>query len=101
MASGIQSVPNLSSFSASELTSMLTAVKAEILVRITGRVQQGSSTQQSFGVNMMDTDALYRLNNALVDMLGLDAQETRVRPCFSREGIGSDVDPLLDGRTTL
>jgi hypothetical protein len=40
----------------------------------------------------MKSDAeLTQLLNALTDMLGLDAQETRVQPCFSRQGVGSSA----------
>lgn len=101
MASGVQSIPNLSAFSPGELNAMLSAVKAEILTRLTGRVSSGNSTQQGFSVQMYSTDELNRLLNALTAALGLDTQETRVRPCFSAQGVGSDIDPLLDGRTTL
>lgn len=101
MASGVQSIPNLSAFSPGELSAMLTAVKAEILTRLTGRVSSGNSTQQGFVVTMYTTDELNRLLNALTAALGLDAQETRVRPCFSQQGFGSDTGALIDGRTTL
>jgi hypothetical protein len=82
MASGA-SVLNLSAFSTSELNAILTAAKAEVLTRLTGRVQQGSSTGQSYSMNLYTIDELNRLINSLTDALGLDTQETRVRPNFS------------------
>jgi len=93
MAGTYVSVPNLSAFSQTELQNLLTAAKAELLVRITGRVQTGASTGQSFGMNQYSGDQLNKLINALTDALGLDAQETRVRPCFSRQGVGSEAAP--------
>lgn len=77
------SVLNLSAFSAGELNTLLVAAKAEILTRLTGRVQTGSSTGQSFGMNLYTTDELNRLVNGLTSALGLDAQETRVAMNFS------------------
>lgn len=81
---------NLSAFSTAELNALLTAAKAEILTRLTGRVQSGSSTGQQFSMNLYSTDQLNSLVNALTDALGLDTQETRVRPDFS-EGCGTDI----------
>lgn len=87
MASGV--TPNLSAFTASELTALLTAAKSEILFRITGRVQSGSSTGQSYSMNQYSTADLNNLVNALTAQLGLDTQETRTRPDFSYSGPGS------------
>jgi hypothetical protein len=61
------------------------------MVRLTGRVESGASTGQSFGMKMKSDAELTQLLNALTDMLGLDAQETRVQPCFSRQGVGSSA----------
>jgi len=83
------SVLNLSAFSVNELNTLLTAAKAEILTRLTGRVQTGSSTGQSFGMNLYSTDELNRLVNSLTAALGLDTQETRVRPNFNHTGSSS------------
>lgn len=80
------SIPNLSAFSASELSALLTAAKAEILVRLTGRIASGSSTGQQYAMNLYSTDELNRLVNALTAALGLDTQETRVRPNFNHTG---------------
>ena len=93
MAGTYVPILNLSAFSSSELSALLTAAKAEVLTRLTGRVQTGASTGQSFGMNMKTDAQLTQLINALTDALGLDAQETRVRPCFSKQGVGSDVAP--------
>lgn len=76
------SVLNLSAFSTAELNALLTAAKAEILTRLTGRVESGSSAGQQFKMQFYSTDQLNSLVNALTDALGLDAQETRVRPDF-------------------
>ncbi len=94
MADGT-SVLNLSIFSSAEKQQLLTAVKAEILVRITGRVQNGSSTGQSFGVELYSSDALNRLANALTADLGLDTQMQFVRPNFNHGygNCGSGFNP--------
>ena len=85
---------NLSAFSNSELTALLTAAKAEVLVRITGRVDSGTSTGQNFHMNQKSDAQLTQLINALTAALGLDTEETRVRPCFSRQGYGSAGAPV-------
>ncbi len=87
MPSGV--VPNLSAFTAAELSALLTAAKAEILFRITGRVQSGSSTGQSYSMNQYSTADLNNLVNALTAQMGLDTQETRTRPDFSGSGVGA------------
>lgn len=84
--SGKTSVPNLSAFSPAELQAMLTAAKAEVLKRITGRVQSGSSSGQNFSFNQYTTNELNILVNALTSQLGLDTDMTFVRPNFS--GVG-------------
>lgn len=82
MASG-SPVPNLSAFTAAELQALLTAAKAEVLTRLTGRVQSGSSTGQSYAMNLYTTDELNRLINSLTSALGLDTEMTFVRPNFN------------------
>lgn len=86
MASGAQSIVNLSAFSATELNQLLVAAKAALLAKITGQVQSGSSTGQSYQMELLDPDQLSRLINAITAQLGLDNQETRVRPNFT--GVG-------------
>lgn len=51
---------------------MLTAAKAEYLKRMTGRVTQGSSAAQSYGMTTMSVDDLIRLMNGIGAALGLD-----------------------------
>jgi len=80
---GNYAVPNLSAFSTTELNALLTAAKAEILTRLTGRVQSGSSTGQSYAMNQYSTADLNRLVNALTEALGLDTEMTFVRPNFN------------------
>lgn len=92
MAGGYVPVLNLSAFSPGELQALLTAAKAEVFTRLTGRVDSGSSTGQNFHMNMKTDAELTQLINSLTDILGLDTQETRVRPCFSRQGYGSSDD---------
>lgn len=70
-------------FSAAEKTAMLTAAKAEVLVRMTGRVQTGSSSAQNFGMSLMGYQDLVGLVNALTVELGYPQPETRVMPNFS------------------
>ena len=94
MASSSSSVLNLSAFSPDELSALLTAAKAEILVRLTGRISSGSSTGQQYAMALYSTDELNRLVNSLTATLGLDVQETRVRPNFSYGGsTGSNAWP--------
>lgn len=76
------SVINLSAFTTAEQNALLTAAKAEILLRLTGRVVSGSSAGQQFSMTQYTTNQLNSLVNALTDALGLDIQETRVRPDF-------------------
>lgn len=76
-------VPNLSAFSTAELSALLTAAKAEVLTRLTGRVQSGSSTGQSYSMNQYSTLDLNNLINALTAQLALDTSMTFVRPNFN------------------
>jgi len=83
------SVLNLAAFSTAEQQELLTAAKAEVLRRITGRVQQGSSTGQSYSMALYTPDELNRLINALTIALGLDNEMVFVRPDFSHRGAGA------------
>ncbi|MDE2232432.1 MAG: hypothetical protein KGJ95_10300 [Candidatus Omnitrophica bacterium] len=77
-------VLDFGSFTATEKTNLLASAKAEYLKRMTGRVAQGSSAAQSYGLNLMDTLDIIRLINGLTIELGLPAAETRVRPNFNQ-----------------
>jgi hypothetical protein len=81
---------NLAAFSGAELSALLTAAKAELLVRITGQVQSGSSAGQSYSMALMSTAELTSLINYLTDALGLDSGMSVARPNFSCSGITSD-----------
>lgn len=79
-------VLNLSAYSDAELAALLTAAKAALLAKITGVVQQGSSSAQSYSLQLMSVDELTRLINALTDQLGLDNVTIRVAPNFNTSG---------------
>lgn len=83
-------VLNFGAFSHAELTAWLTAVKTELILRMTtGRVKTGSSAAQQYGMETMSNDDLTRLANGLTSALGLDFSDTlRVRPNFNRVGCG-------------
>jgi hypothetical protein len=70
-------------FSTSEKQALLTAAKAEVLTRVTGRVQNGSSSAQSFGMTLMTMEDLTLLINALTVELGFQQPEIRVAPNFN------------------
>lgn len=74
---------NLGIYTPTELQALLIAAKAEYLRFLGGRVQQGSSAAQSYGLTQMDGDALIRLLNALGDELGMDNPTLRVTPNFN------------------
>lgn len=77
-------VLDLSIYSPTELQSMLTAAKAEYLKRMTGRVTQGASAAQSYGMTTMSVDDLVRLMNGISAALGLDASLiVKVQPNFN------------------
>lgn len=76
-------VLNLSAYSDAELAALLTAAKAALLAKITGVVQQGSSSAQSYSLQLMSVDELTRLINAITDQLGLDNVTIRVAPNFN------------------
>lgn len=78
------------SFSTAEKQALLTAAKAEVLTRITGRVQNGSSSAQSFGMNLMSQADLTLLVNALTVELGYPQPELRVAPNFSGNASAPD-----------
>ncbi len=78
-----RSILNLSSFSSSQLQVLLSAAQDEVLRRITGRVQQGSSTGQSYSMALYSPEDLNALINSITAALGLDTEMTFVRPNFS------------------
>lgn len=80
------SVLDFGAFSQAELQSLLTAAKAEYLRALTGRMQQGSSAAQSYGLLVMSVDELSRLINGLTSALGLDNTQTRAAPNFNHTG---------------
>ena len=82
-------IVNLSLFSEAELGEMKTAVKAEYLARITGKVNNASVGGQSYGLELMSNEDLSALSDALAERLGIttDNEATRGRPDFSRGGI--------------
>lgn len=86
-------VLNLGAFSPSELTSMLTAAKAEYILRITtGRVRGGGSAGQQYQMDTMSIDQLVQLMNALTTELGLDNDTLSIRPDFNNTRL-----PVGDG----
>ena len=89
-------VLDLSIYSPTELQSLLTTAKAEYLRRMTtGRVQQGSSAAQSYGLTVMDLADLVRLMNGISDALGLSNINARVRPNFNTCGNGFPATDAL------
>lgn len=87
-------VLDLSIYSPTELQSLLTAAKAEYLKRMTGRVTQGSSAAQSYGMTTMTIDDLVRLMNGISAALGLDASlNVRVQPDFNARQPGVPPAP--------
>ncbi len=82
---------NLSAFTVAELQALLTAAKAELMIRLTGgRIASGAGTGSSYTMNMMSTDDLVRLIGAVTVELGLDDEMTFVRPNFSECGTTSN-----------
>lgn len=71
------------SFSDAEKSALLTALKGEVLQRITGRVSTASSAGQSFGMAQMTMDEIKSAINGLTADLGLSNVETRARPDWS------------------
>ena len=87
MAWGVATpVLNLAGYTTAELTALLTAAKAAMLAKITGVVQQGSSSAQSYSLQLMSVDELTRLINALTDQLGYEDPTVRVEPNFNTTG---------------
>lgn len=87
-------VLDLSIYSPTELQTLLTAAKAEYLKRMTGRVTQGSSAAQSYGMTTMSVDDLIRLMNGISTALGLDASlNVRVQPNFNTRPQGVPPAP--------
>lgn len=80
-------VLDFGSFTPTELTNLLTAAKAEYLNRLTtGRVTQGASAAQSYGLTVMSMADLVRLLNGLTAQLGLDNVTVTVSPNFNNTG---------------
>lgn len=74
---------------------MLSAAQAEILVRMTpGRVRQGGSAAQSFGMELMTYSELVMMINSLTSALGLNTPTNLVAPNFN-----SNPTPLYTGST--
>lgn len=86
-------VLDLGAYSPDELTALLTAAKAEYLLRMTGRVQTGASAAQSYGMQFMTVDDLVRLINGITAALGLQNVETRVGPNFNNTAGRFPVSP--------
>lgn len=77
-------VLDFGAFSPDEQTAMLAAAKAELLVRMgTGRVRQGGSAAQQYGMELWSEDKLVTVINGLTAALGLSNVENRVRPNFN------------------
>lgn len=80
-------VLDFGAFSTAEQTAMLAAAKAEYLVRMNpGRVRQGGSAAQQYGMDLMTVAELITLMNGLTAALGLSTVETRVSPNFDCRG---------------
>jgi hypothetical protein len=77
------SIPNLSSFSASQLQALLAACQNELLVRITGRISGGSSVGENFQMSLYTPEQLSELINAITFQLNLDTVEIRATPNFN------------------
>lgn len=71
-------------YSDTEMRSLLTAAKAEMLRRLTGRVASGSSAAQSYSFTQMTVAELTNLINGLTDALGLSTVNARVMPNFNQ-----------------
>lgn len=83
MPSGLSAL-DFGAFSGSEKRAMLTAAKLEILRRMgKGRVTNGSSVGQQYGMTVMAYAELVSLINGLTVELGYQQPEIRVAPNFS------------------
>ena len=81
-------------FSTAEKQALLAAAKAELLRRAgVGSVQNGSSSAQSFAMAKYSEDGLIKLINGLTQDLNFQQPEVRVRPIFSRGGMGGAFIP--------
>jgi predicted amino acid dehydrogenase len=88
-------VLDFGSFTTAEKANLLAVAKAEYLRRIvTGRVTQGSSAAQSYGIDLMQIGDLIRLINGLTVDLGLQTVETRVRPVFNQGPAIGPTNPI-------
>jgi len=82
-------VLDLSIYTPTELQTLLTSAKQEYALRLTtGRVRQGASAAQSYGLDTMSTPDLIRLMNGISDALGLSQINARVQPNFNTCGNG-------------
>lgn len=70
-------------FTPTELQALFVAAKAEYLRALAGRMVQGSSAAQSYGLTTMSIADLVSLLNAIGAELGIGANEIRVRPNFN------------------
>lgn len=90
------SVPDLGAFSTAEKQNLLSAIKAEVLLRLTpGSVRTGASAGQSFGVDKWSEDALTVWLNCLTVELGYAQPEIRVRPNFSQAPVQFTQPPAM------
>ena len=76
-------VLDLGIFTPTELEALMVAAKAEYLRALAGRMIQGSSAAQSYGLTTMSIADLVSLLNALGAELGIGAIEQRARPNFN------------------
>ena len=86
-------VLDFGSFSPTQKQELLTALQAEVVTRITGRVQSGSSAGQNYAMNMWCLDDINRLINGLTADLGLSNSPTRARPDWSHAGYPPSYGP--------
>ncbi len=83
-------VLNLGIYSPAELRTLLDVAKAEYARRLTdGRVTQGSSAAQSYGMTVMTVDDLIRFMNGIAAQLGLDTTNVRAAPNFNTRSAAS------------
>lgn len=75
-------VLDLGIFTPTELAALLVAAKAEYMRALAGRMIQGSSAAQSYGLTTMSIADLVSLLNAINAELG-NGNEQRVRPNFN------------------
>lgn len=77
-------VLDFGAFTPTELQSMLTAAKAELLVRMNpGRVRQGGSAAQQYGMDLMTYAELVSFLNGISTALGVNNPANTVSPNFN------------------